>query len=84
MFRYRLHTPDGDDLGEATYPDREVGVRNSSWAVAGAYASSTSAAATSSTSSTPIAALYGYWDSPVAAPCLPEHGSCAADCFRLG
>jgi hypothetical protein len=21
MFRYRLHTADGDDLGEATYPD---------------------------------------------------------------
>ena len=20
MFRYRLHSPDGDDLGEATYP----------------------------------------------------------------
>ena len=28
MFRYRLHSPDGDDLGEATYavtikPDKE-------------------------------------------------------------
>jgi hypothetical protein len=22
MFTYRLHSPDGDDLGEATYPDR--------------------------------------------------------------
>ena len=22
MFRYRLHTADGDDIGEATYPDR--------------------------------------------------------------
>jgi hypothetical protein len=22
VFRYRLHTADGDDLGEATYPDR--------------------------------------------------------------
>lgn len=22
MFKYRLHSPDGDDLGEATYPDR--------------------------------------------------------------
>jgi hypothetical protein len=22
MFRYRLHTVDGDDVGEATYPDR--------------------------------------------------------------
>jgi hypothetical protein len=22
MFTYRLHAPDGDDLGEATYPDR--------------------------------------------------------------
>jgi len=21
MFTYRLHLPDGDDLGEATYPD---------------------------------------------------------------
>jgi hypothetical protein len=21
VFRYRLHSPDGDDLGEATYPD---------------------------------------------------------------
>jgi hypothetical protein len=21
MFTYRLHSPDGDDLGEATYPD---------------------------------------------------------------
>ena len=29
MFRYRLHTPDGEDLGEATYavmikPDEEI------------------------------------------------------------
>ena len=29
MFRYRLHSPDGDDLGEATYailfkPDEEI------------------------------------------------------------
>jgi hypothetical protein len=29
VFRYRLHTPDGDDLGEATYaqmihPDEEI------------------------------------------------------------
>jgi hypothetical protein len=22
VFTYRLHTPEGDDLGEATYPDR--------------------------------------------------------------
>lgn len=22
MFTFRLHSPDGDDLGEATYPDR--------------------------------------------------------------
>jgi len=22
MFTYRLHSPDGDDPGEATYPDR--------------------------------------------------------------
>jgi hypothetical protein len=33
MFRYRLHSPDGDDLGEATYavmikPDEEILVGN--------------------------------------------------------
>jgi hypothetical protein len=22
VFRYRLHSPDGDDLGEAAYPNR--------------------------------------------------------------
>ena len=22
MFTYRLHTPEGDDVGEATYPER--------------------------------------------------------------
>jgi hypothetical protein len=22
LFTYRLHSPDGDDLGQATYPDR--------------------------------------------------------------
>jgi hypothetical protein len=33
VFRYRLHSPDGDDLGEATYalmikPDEEIIVGN--------------------------------------------------------
>jgi len=29
MFRYRLHSPDGDDLGEATYPQMKVQVLSS-------------------------------------------------------
>jgi hypothetical protein len=30
MFTYRLHSPDGDDLGEATYPDSVRSARNCS------------------------------------------------------
>jgi len=42
MFTYRLHTPDGDDIGEATYPDRvKIGEEPSS-AAAGGSGSSTS------------------------------------------
>jgi hypothetical protein len=36
MFRYRLHTPDGDDLGEATYavmvkPGRKIHGSGGQW-----------------------------------------------------
>ena len=42
MFTYRLHTPDGDDIGEAAHPDRvKIGEEPSS-AAAGGSGSSTS------------------------------------------
>jgi len=50
MFTYRLHSPDGDDLGEATYPDRWRSARSCSSAVAGASACWTSWCSTRRTS----------------------------------